>query len=69
MMEDSKILLKKSIMNSIRLSLKARKSGMNTDSLTTWLPIWSSQKEAMFGPAKTMMEMCKAIAWLKVHLF
>lgn len=34
-----------------------------------WLLIWLNLKEDMFGPAKTMMVMFKAIASLKVKDF
>lgn len=47
-------------------SLKPRRSGMSTGSLMTWLLRPWNLKEALSGPARTMMEMCSLTLLRKV---
>jgi hypothetical protein len=66
-MADLKTFSKKYMIKNIKLSLKLKRSGMNTDLLTIWLPIWLNLKVDTFGLVRTMMVMFNLTVLLKVQ--
>lgn len=62
----SKISSRTSMRPNIKKNFKLKHFGMNIDSSMIWLPKLSREKEATFGPAKTMMVMFSLILLPKV---
>ena len=69
MMVDSRIFSKEFMKKNIKKSLRLRRFGMNTDSLTIWLPIWLNLMVDMCGLARIMMVMFNLTVLLKVYKY
>jgi hypothetical protein len=65
-MVDLKIFSKDSTIKLMKNNLKLQEYGINIDLLMIWSLKLQNSKEAMFGPAKTMMVMFNLTLLLKV---